>query len=27
MISLEERSEILGLPHYFELERRYASRT
>jgi 2-methylisocitrate lyase-like PEP mutase family enzyme len=26
MISLEERSEILGLPHYFELERRYASR-
>jgi 2-methylisocitrate lyase-like PEP mutase family enzyme len=27
MISLEERSEILGLPQYFELERRYASRT
>ncbi len=27
MISLEERSEILGLPHYFELERRYASST
>jgi 2-methylisocitrate lyase-like PEP mutase family enzyme len=27
MISLEERSEILGLPRYFELERRYASRT
>jgi 2-methylisocitrate lyase-like PEP mutase family enzyme len=25
MISLEERSEILGLPRYFELERRYAS--
>ncbi|MGV9801856.1 isocitrate lyase/PEP mutase family protein [Mycobacterium sp. NPDC003449] len=25
MISLEERSEILGLPYYFELERRYAS--
>lgn len=27
MISLEERSEILGLPGYFELEQRYASRT
>lgn len=27
MISLEERSEILGLQRYFELERRYASRT
>ncbi|HEU5037746.1 MAG TPA: isocitrate lyase/PEP mutase family protein [Nocardioides sp.] len=26
MISLEERSEILGLPGYFELEQRYASR-
>lgn len=25
MVSLEERSEILGLPRFFELERRYAS--
>lgn len=25
MVSLEERSELLGLPRYFELERRYAS--
>jgi 2-methylisocitrate lyase-like PEP mutase family enzyme len=25
MISLDERSEILGLPHFFELEKRYAT--
>jgi methylisocitrate lyase len=26
MVSLEERSEILGLPAFFELEQRYVSR-